>query len=74
MSRKMKENFWKAVMLTCTAITCAILVLIIGYVLLQGVKGLSINFLTTSPSYLSGNIGILPDIMNTVYLKPFPGG
>ncbi|MDD7718761.1 MAG: phosphate ABC transporter permease PstA [Eubacteriaceae bacterium] len=68
MSRKMKENFWKAVMLTCTAITCAILVLIIGYVLLQGVKGLSINFLTTSPSYLSGNIGILPDIMNTVYL------
>ena len=68
MSRKMKEYFWKAVMLTCTAITCAILVLIIGYVLLQGVKGLSINFLTTSPSYLSGNIGILPDIMNTVYL------
>ena len=68
MSRKMKENFWKAVMLTCTAITCAILVLIIGYVLLQGVKGLSINFLTTSPSYLSGNIGIIPDIMNTVYL------
>lgn len=68
MSRKMKENFWKTVMLTCTAITCAILVLIIGYVLLQGVKGLSINFLTTSPSYLSGNIGILPDIMNTVYL------
>lgn len=55
-------------MLVATLITCAILVFIIGYVLIQGVKGLSVEFLTTKPSYLSGNIGILPDILNTVYL------
>lgn len=66
--RKAKENFWKTIMLACTLITCAILIFLIGYVLVQGIKGLSINFLTTSPSYTSGNIGILPDIMNTVYL------
>lgn len=66
--RKAKENFWKTIMLACTLITCAILIFLIGYVLVQGIKGLSINFLTTSPSYTTGNIGILPDIMNTVYL------
>lgn len=66
--RKAKENFWKTIMLACTLITCAILIFLIGYVLVQGIKGLSVNFLTTSPSYTTGNIGILPDIMNTVYL------
>ena len=66
--RKVKENFWKTIMLACTLITCAILIFLIGYVLVQGIKGLSVNFLTTSPSYTTGNIGILPDIMNTVYL------
>lgn len=68
MSRKVKGAVWKTVMLACTLITCALLVFIIGYVLIQGVKGLSISFLTTKPSYISGNIGILPDILNTVYL------
>ena len=66
--RKVKENFWKTIMLACTLITCAILIFLIGYVLVQGIKGISVNFLTTSPSYTTGNIGILPDIMNTVYL------
>ncbi|MDO4396618.1 MAG: phosphate ABC transporter permease PstA [Clostridia bacterium] len=66
--RKAKENLWKTIMLACTLITCAILIFLIGYVLVQGIKGLSVNFLTTSPSYTTGNIGILPDIMNTVYL------
>jgi len=66
--RKAKENLWKTIMLACTLITCAILIFLIGYVLVQGIKELSINFLTTSPSYTTGNIGILPDIMNTVYL------
>lgn len=66
--RKAKQMMWKVLMLLSAGITCTILVFIIGYVLLQGVKGLSVNFLTTKPSYLSGNIGILPDILNTVYM------
>ncbi|MCF0146443.1 MAG: phosphate ABC transporter permease PstA [Eubacterium sp.] len=67
-TRKIKERAWKIVMLICAALTCAILIFIIGYVFVQGVGGLSIEFLTTKPSYLSGNIGILPDILNTVYI------
>ncbi|MBR3770988.1 MAG: phosphate ABC transporter permease PstA [Clostridium sp.] len=63
-----KQAFWKCFMLLSTMVTCSILIFIIGYVLTKGVRGLNIHFLTTKPSYLSGNIGILPDIFNTVYL------
>lgn len=66
--RRIRQAFWKICMLLSTAVTCVLLICIIGYVLAQGVKGLSINLLTTKPSYLSGNIGILPDILNTIYL------
>lgn len=66
--RNVKQIIWKALMLVSALITCAILVFMIGYVLGQGVKGLSIDFLTTKPSYLTEHIGILPDILNTVYI------
>lgn len=66
--RKVEQMIWKMLMIFSALITCMILVFIIGYVLWQGLKGLSITFLTTKPSYLSGNIGILPDILNTVYM------
>lgn len=66
--RFFRQLVLKVFMAVSIAITCMILVFIIGYVLSQGIKGLNVNFLTTKPSYLSGNIGILPDILNTVYL------
>ena len=40
----------------------------IGYVLYKGVPHLSWQLVSTSPSYLSGSIGILPDILNTLYV------
>ena len=49
-------------------VTGGLAVFMIVYVLIKGVPGLSWRFLSTSPSYLSGSIGILPDIMNTLYL------
>lgn len=66
--RKEKEMARSLAMLLSVTITCGILLLLIGYVLYRGVPYLNVNFLTTKPSYLSGNIGILPDIFNTVYL------
>lgn len=66
--RRVRETLLRAMMLICTTITCLILVFVIGYVVKQGLPKLSVNFLTTKPSYLTGNIGILPDILNTVYL------
>ncbi len=44
------------------------MVFILAYVLFRGLPNLSWGFISTAPSYLSGNIGILPDILNTVYI------
>lgn len=49
-------------------LTCSLVIFLIVYVLAKGLPGISWELLTTSPSYLSGNIGILPDIMNTLYI------
>lgn len=49
-------------------LTCALVLFMIGYVLYKGVPNLSWPLLSTKPSYLSGTIGILPDILNTVYI------
>lgn len=49
-------------------ITCALVLFLIGYVLYKGLPNVSWELLTTKPSYLSEHIGILPDILNTVYI------
>ena len=59
----MRFLMWLAV-----GITAALTVFIVGYVLIQGIPNLSWEFIRTKPSYLSGNVGILPDILNTVYI------
>ncbi|NLW65906.1 MAG: phosphate ABC transporter permease PstA, partial [Clostridiales bacterium] len=38
------------------------------YVLWRGLPNISWKLLSTSPSYLEDNIGILPDILNTLYI------
>ena len=52
----------------CSIITCGLVVYILAYVLFRGIPNISWEFVSTSPSYLSGNIGILPDMMNTIYI------
>ena len=59
----MRILMWLAV-----GITAALTVFIVGYVLVQGIPNLSWEFVSTKPSYLSDTIGILPDILNTVYI------
>ena len=51
-----------------TALTAALAIFIVVYVFVQGVPYISWEFLSTKPSYLKGTIGILPDILNTVYI------
>ena len=61
---------WSARILMClaAAVTAALTLFIVGYVLIQGVPHLSWEFVSTKPSYLTESIGILPDILNTVYI------
>lgn len=49
-------------------LTCALVLFLIAYILYKGLPNITWELLSTSPSYLSGTIGILPDILNTVYL------
>ena len=58
----------KALMLAATVITVAMALFLIIYVLAKGVPNISWKLLSTSPSYLSSSIGILPDILNTLYI------
>lgn len=67
-----KRNWYiwtvRSAMWIATALTAVLTVFIVGYVLIRGIPNLSWNFISTKPSYLSGNIGILPDILNTLYI------
>jgi len=58
----------QCLMWLAAGITAVLTLFAFGYVLVQGIPNLSWEFVSTKPSYLSGNIGILPDILNTVYI------
>ena len=55
-------------MYLATGLTGLLTLFLVAYVLIQGIPNLSWEFVSTKPSYLSGNIGILPDILNTLYI------
>lgn len=67
-----RRRFYIAVMRVLMGIsvmvTCALVLFLICYVLYKGVPNITWELLSTKPSYLSGRIGILPDILNTVYI------
>ncbi len=70
MSVKRKIYIWmmRVLMWLSIAITCSLTLFLIGYVFVKGIPGISFELLSTKPSYLSGRIGILPDILNTIYI------
>ncbi len=70
MSKKRKSYaiMMKTFMLLSTFLTVFLLLFMLIYVIVKGIPNISLEFLTTKPSYLSDNIGILPDILNTIYI------
>lgn len=66
--RKAYITAMRVLMGLSVSVTCALAVFLIGYVLWKGLPHVSWELLLTKPSYLSGRIGILPDILNTVYI------
>lgn len=52
----------------CAILTCGLLLFLVAYIFYRGVPNLSWEFLTTKESILKGTNGILPAIMNTVYV------
>ena len=66
--RKTKDNILKLLMTASAAITCVILFALIGYILYRGLPHLTWQLLSTQTSYLNNTIGILPNILNTLYI------
>lgn len=58
----------KVLMGGSAAFTCALVMFLILYVLFNGIPHITWELLSSTPSYLSDTIGILPDILNTVYI------
>lgn len=52
----------------CAALTAALALFLVGYVLYKGLPNVTWRLLSTKPSYLTESIGILPDILNTLYV------
>ena len=52
----------------CAALTAALALFLVGYVLYKGLPNVTWKLLSTKPSYLTESIGILPDILNTLYV------
>ena len=67
---KRKAYIWimKILMLLSVAITCSLVIFVIGFVLYKGLPNITWKLLSTKPSYLTQIIGILPDILNTFYI------
>ena len=69
-SKKRLSIIWmvRCGMWLAAGLTAALTLFLVGYVLVQGVPGITWKLLSTEPSYLTERIGILPDILNTIYI------
>ncbi len=67
-NRKIKTAAVYSVMLLCMGIITALVFFLTSYIFIKAAPHFSLELLTTKPSYLKGTIGLLPDILNTVYL------
>lgn len=66
--RKIYIVLMRSAMLLCTALTAALVLFLLSYVLIKGIPNITWELLSTKPSYLTERIGILPDILNTIYI------
>ena len=66
--RRLRIGLLRALMGVATALTAALVLFLIVYVLTKGLANITWELLTTKPSYLRNRIGILPDILNTLYV------
>jgi len=66
--RKLYIGAMKAAMYISTGLTAALVIFLVAYVFVKGIPHISWELLSTKPSYISGRIGILPDILNTLYI------
>ena len=67
-SRRIYITIMRVLLVLAAVLTAALVVFMIVYVLSKGLPYVTWHLLSTKPSYVSGTIGILPDICNTVQI------
>ena len=58
----------RILMWLAASITAVLTLFLLSYVLVKGLPNITWELLSTKPSYLRGTVGILPDILNTLYI------
>ena len=66
--RRLYDKGLRTLLWLCAGITCALLVFLIGYIFYRGLGNITWELLTTQTSYIKDTIGILPNILNTLYI------
>ena len=67
-SRQLYDKGMRFLVWLCAGLTCALLTFLIGYIFYRGVPGLTWELLSGQTSYIKNTIGILPNILNTLYI------
>ncbi|KAI4446495.1 hypothetical protein C823_001013 [Eubacterium plexicaudatum ASF492] len=67
-ARKIKDTILKLMMVLSAGLICSLLLGLIGYILYRGIPHISWMLVSTKPSLLRGTVGILPNILNTLYI------
>ena len=68
LKRKFYNKFLSIIMIISIILVAIFIVLFVGYILYKGLPQINWELISTKPSYISERIGILPDILNTLYV------
>lgn len=66
--KSLYTSIMKILIYISVILTSALVVFMVVYVFVKGIPNVSWEMVSTSPSYVSKKVGILPDILNTIYL------
>ena len=66
--RQVYDKGLRALLWLYAGLTCALLVFLIGYIFYRGLGNITWQLLTSQTSYIKDTIGILPNILNTLYI------
>ena len=66
--RRIYDRGLRTLLWLCAGATRALLVFLIGYIFYRGLGNITWELLTTQTSYIKDTIGILPNILNTLYI------
>lgn len=66
--RRIFDRVLRGIIWGCAALCILLVVSLIGYILIRGLPHVTLQLLTSQESYLNDTIGILPSILNTLYI------